>query len=86
MLSKHIETGRQVLIFLLIVAVALGYNPWPSSVALFVFLSYRIADRYFHDSFHDENKATLTRLSTDVTKLKESQNRTDMKAVFGGTK
>lgn len=75
---------EQSLVTLMVVAVTIGPNPWPGAAGLLVLLAYRLGDRYFHDSFHDENKALIAKLSFDFQKLKSKQDQVDLKNAFGG--
>lgn len=70
----------------LLVAIAIGHNPWPSAVAFVAFHLYTLADKYFHDRYHDENKIAIDRITADVAKLKVDNERMGIKSVFGGVK
>lgn len=59
-----------------------GNNPASSAVVVFLLLAYSIADKYFHDSFHDENKKEITQLKADYSKIKSKQDQMDLKGAF----
>ncbi len=60
----------------------IGPNPGCSAGALFVLLAYKTADKYFHDSFFDENKKAIAQLKTEVTKLTTKQSQADLKSAL----
>lgn len=71
----------------LFIAVLVGgcvLHPASSAVALCVFLSYQIAERYFKANIFDQDKRDLEALKTDVIKLKQHQQSIDLGKAFGG--
>lgn len=81
---KRNEILLNILTIALLIAIGIGKNPWPSAIGLVSLYAFVIAERYFHDTFHDENKNAIIKLTAEMAKLKEKQERIDMKAAFGG--
>lgn len=73
-----------ILVCALIIAVAIGYNPACSAAALAILFAYRIAEKYFHNTFFDQSRRELAQLRIDFTKVKEKQDKLDLKGAFGG--
>jgi len=68
----------------LLISIAIGPSPACSAAAFAVLLAYGIADKYFHDSFHDDNRKSIVQLKADYAKIKVKQDQSDLKSAFGG--
>ena len=83
---KNEHLFRKSLVILLAVGSAIGPSPACSAAALLVCFAYTIAEKYFHDSYHDENKATIAQLKADYAKMKTKQDQIDARLAFGSVK
>lgn len=68
----------------LVVGSILGDNPWACAGVILTFSALRIADKYFHHSFFDENRKQLNELRAEFIKIKSKQDKDDLKSAFGG--
>jgi len=83
-MANKLDSLLQYAVAFLVCAVGIGESPFAAAVGLLVVLGYKIADRYFHDSFHDENKASIGKLTVELEKIRQKQSQYDLKATFGG--
>lgn len=86
MLSKYDLILGQSLVTALVVSVALGSNPGCSAAAILALLAFRVADKYFHDSFHDANHSEIGLLKAELEKVKSKQSQLELRGALGGSR
>lgn len=81
---EHETVLHWVFCAVVVVSIALNVSSFSGAVALLILCGARIADRYFHDSFHDVNRVEIGKVQAETAVLKDKLSKIELKAALGG--
>ena len=85
-MHQIIKHKKDILIALMCIAVAIGYNAACSALTILVIFAHEIADKYFDKTIYDHSKKDLEVVKAELAKVTSKVAKYELTGAFGAHK